>query len=214
MSGGAKAALLGAAALALLVVVAATAIYVLSWDFGDDAFEAPPPPTAADLARIRDRSGFPVYWLGPEYGRHELEHADPEPDDGSVLLSYGGPYCDSFDEVCNYEIEVGTSPNRAVVTEDPGSGRRDPICWRRIGPAVVLGCDGRGEVTKYLFTGPVLVEVYANSDSPFRVAAALRPMRGGAGLAAPRPLSCRETRQMSARLRRTLPRELRGCGDR
>lgn len=202
------AAVLAAAAIAGFLVLA----FLVSWDTGDD-FEPPPKPTAAELERIRDRSGFPVYWLGPSYREKELNHAEPVDGEAqAVLLSYGGPYCDSFDEDCNYDIDVLTRRGRATDTEDPDTGERFPICWKRVGRALALGCRDHDPTLVEVFTGPVLVQISHNlSDGQAHpLLDALRPMKGGA-LAAPKPLSCRETRQLSARLRESLPRELRGC---
>lgn len=198
---------LAAAAIVGSLVLA----FLVSFDSGDE-FEPPPKPTAADLERIRDDSGFPVYWLGPSYRGKELNHADPLDDEAAVLLSYGGPYCDSFDEVCNFDIDVITSRSRAVETEDPDTGERYPICWRRVGRALALGCRDHDPTLVEVFTGSVRVQVSHNlSDGQAHpLLEALRPMKGGA-LAAPEPFGCRETRQISARLRTRLPAELRGC---
>lgn len=200
------------AVLAAAAVVGSLVLALLaSYDAGEE-FGPPPKPTPAELERIRDRSGFPVYWLGPSYRGKELNAVDPVDDVDAVILSYGGPYCDSFDEVCNYDLDVMTSRSRAPDTEDPSTGEPYPICWRRVGRALAFGCPDHDPTQVEVFTGSVRVRLHHNLDDgkAHPLLEALRPMKGGT-LAAPKPFGCREMRQISARLRKRLPAQLRGC---
>ena len=207
-----KAVIVGVLAAAA-IVGGLVLVFAASYDLSGDEFDPPPKPMPADLQRLRDRSGFPVFWLGPAHGEMELNHAEPLEGTRGVMLRYGGPYCDSFDETCNYDVDVITTPDRAISDEDPDTGERTPICWRRVGRAHAFGgCPDHDPTLVQVFTGSVLVEVRHNltDGEAHPLVGALRPMDGGP-LPKPKPLGCRETRRLSARLRRTLPAELRGC---
>lgn len=199
--------LVGAGGLAVLMAIGVVALAVIAWaslDFGDD-FDPPPDPTDREIAALREAHGDEMYWLGRTYRGKEIRHAD------FGELSYGEDYCDSFDQVCSYEIDVDTFRARSTETEDPDTGERFPICWRRIGRALALGCDdGLDPSELEVFTGSVRVYVASETGPALPIARALRPMKGGT-LEAPKPFTCREMRELSKRLRRSLPGELRGC---
>lgn len=160
------------------------------------------PPTAAQLARIASTPTAPFFWLGPRYRdqaltRAKLTAADP-PDS---IFQYGTPTCKTG-VGCSYDLGVATLRDREPVTTQR--------CWRRLGRALVLGCDQATALQVY--TGAVEVFLSSREVRPARAALALRlKLRGTttgprlAGLAAPKPFTCREAKRFPPDFRTRLP---------
>jgi hypothetical protein len=161
--------------------------------------EPPPPPSAQDLARIRERARPPVFWLGPRYRGRPVWEANLLRS-GTASFSYGKPSC-SPGSGCIYAVEVSSQFERDPITDEE-------ICWRRLGRAWLLGCDGYEEAE--VFTGAVLV--YLAAVDPARVARGLERMDASArstALTKPRPFTCEEARAFPRRFRASLPDALR-----
>ncbi len=159
----------------------------------------PPPPSAQDLALIRQRAKPPVFWLGSRYRGQAVTEATLLRG-GKASFSYGKPSC-SPGSGCIYNISVATQRKRDPITDDE-------ICWRRLGRAWLLGCAGYEEAE--VLTGAVLV--YVSAVEPARVARALKRMDASAhstALAKLRPFTCEEVRAFPRRFRARLPDPLR-----
>jgi hypothetical protein len=159
----------------------------------------PPPPSAQDLARIRERAQPPVFWLGSRYRGQPVAEATLGRG-GSASFSYGKPSC-SPGSGCFYSIEVITQRERDPITDDE-------ICWRRLGRAWLLGCAGYEEAE--VLTGGVLV--YVSAVDPARVARALKRMDASTrstALTKPHRFTCEEARAFPRRFRSRLPGALR-----
>jgi len=169
------------------------------------------PPTAGERARIRSTAAAPLYWLGPSHGGQRLMRATltaTEPPDS--IFQYGRPTC-AAGAGCSYDLGVATLRER-----DPDTTQR---CWKRLGPAIVLGCD-RAPVLQ-VYTGAVEVFLSSRALEPARVARALRLKRAGTaagaardGLAAPERFSCEEAKRFPAGFRARVPVRLSpgACG--
>jgi hypothetical protein len=161
--------------------------------------DPPPPPSAQDLARIRERAHPPVFWLGLRYRGHAVTDARLLRD-GTASFSYGKPSC-SAGSGCIYNVSVATQRDRVPITDGE-------ICWRRLGRAWLLGCVGYEEAE--VLTGAVLV--YVAALEPARAARALKRMDASArstALAKPRRFTCEEARAFPRRFRARLPDALR-----
>ena len=163
------------------------------------------PPTAAQVARISSTETAPFFWLGPRYRDQELTRATlTATDPPDSIFQYGTPTCKAG-VGCNYDLGVATLRDREPVTTQ--------LCWRRLGPALVLGCDQATALQVY--TGAVEVFLSSRAARPARAALALRlKTRGTAagprldGLAAPKPFTCEEAKRFPADFRARLPASL------
>lgn len=179
---------------------------------GDETATAPPvstvpdrPPTAAQLARIASTPAHPFFWLGPSHEGQALTRGiltATEPPDS--IFQYGPPTCRAR-VGCSYRLGVATLRDRA-----PDTTQR---CWRRLGPALVLGCDRGSELR--IYSGSVEVFLSSTAVKPARVALALRIKAAGAavrprlaGLAAPQRFTCEEARDFPPRFRAQIPAQL------
>jgi hypothetical protein len=196
-------------ALALTLLAACVALAAAGC--GEDAGTPPPstvpdkPPTTKELAQIRSTPGVPLFWLGPRYGGRELTRAKltaTEPPDS--IFQYGRAAC-AVATGCTYDVGVATLRSRA-----PDTSQR---CWRRLGPALVLGCDPAATLQVY----SAGVEVFVTSRPHGAVVAArtLRLKRTGTsvgrrfdGLAAPKRFTCAEAKVLPAQFVATLPTQL------
>jgi len=160
------------------------------------------PPTAAQLARIRSTATTPFFWLGPRYRDQELTRATlTAADPPASIFQYGTPTCKAG-VGCSYDLGVATLRNREPVTTQR--------CWRRLGRALVLGCNQASALQVY--TGAVEVFLSSRTTRPTRAALALALKRRGtrasrrlSGLAAPKPFTCREAKRFPADFRAGLP---------
>jgi len=169
------------------------------------------PPTAAQLARIRSTATAPYFWLGPRYREQQLTRATlTAADPADSIFQYGRPTCRAG-VGCSYDLGVATLRDREPVTTQR--------CWRRLGPALVLGCDQAAVLQ--IYTGAVEVFLSSRAVRPARAALALRlKLRGASagprlgGLAAPKPFTCREAKRFPADFRARLPATLApgACG--
>jgi len=160
------------------------------------------PPTAGQLARIGSTATAPFFWLGSRYGGQKLTRATlTATDPPDSIFQYGTPTCRAGIG-CSYDLGVATLRDREPVTTQR--------CWRRLGPALVLGCDQAAALQVY--TGAVEVFLSSRAVKPARGALALRlKLRGTAaaprleGLAAPKPFTCEEARSFPAEFRARVP---------
>lgn len=183
----------------------------------DQTATAPPPstlpdapPSARQLAQIHSTPTTPFFWLGRAYGGRELTRATlTAADPPDSIFQYGKPTCRAGIG-CSYDLGVATLRKR-----DPDPSQR---CWRRLGPALVLGCDQATALQVY--TGRVEVFLSSRAIDPVRVLRALRLKGTGAaattrlgGLVAPEPFTCAEAKLLAADFRARLPAQLapRGC---
>jgi len=184
---------------------------------GDQTTTTPPPstvpdkpPTAAQLARIHSTAAAPFFWLGPRYGGQKVTRATlTATDPPDSIFQYGTPTCKAG-VGCSYDLGVATLRDREPVTTQR--------CWRRLGPALVLGCDQATALQVY--TAGVEVFLSSRAVKPARVALALRlKARGTAvgarleGLTAPKPFTCEEAKRFPSDFRAQVPAGLtpRAC---
>lgn len=201
----------------LPILLLACALLVIGC--GDDQYAGTPPPstvpakspTAVDLGRIRSTPRTPFFWLGRSYGgrplaRAVLTAADP-PDS---IFQYGNPDCQAG-VGCSYDIGVATLRKR-----DPDTTQR---CWKALGPAFVLACNGAETVQVY--SGAVEVFTTFGPVGPGRLVQALRLKGPGTaagpqldGLATPKPFTCEEAKMFPQEFRAALPAALApaACG--
>lgn len=186
---------------------------------GSEGEQPPAPPTTAELSRLVAETRPSAYWLGPRFRGITVSHTSA--DGGAVGVTYGPWTCDSgcIDAGGVWTAHRDVNDLASFDFDDAGLDPKD--CWTRVARAVavLLGCDPDGypqELLIYSATREILVTSLYTRDGqgeiPVRaVLRGLRPLNARAPwpLQRPKPLSCREFRQVDRRYRSHMPVALR-----
>jgi hypothetical protein len=151
--------------VAILVVLALTAYagkLMLDSLFMRTTWDRPDPPTTSDLARLRDRSSHPTYWLGLRTDR-PLSVAEPASSARDSLVFTYGQFCEELDPgsglSCTDHGEVFNQRRTVTILREVGPYQGMPSdreCWHPVGRAWVLACERSWRPT--LWTADRVVE--------------------------------------------------------
>jgi len=170
-----------------------------------------PTPTAKVLHEMRTAS-FPVYWLGPRYLRMKLSSTSI--DRTTAEVEYGRPACDSG---CSYDLTLDgvPTPRRrdAFPLPDTPRSQWEPVCFRHVRGAVLMGCDDEGDYDLLTGASEISFSLDPSRGRGPDLVRALLPMNPAAATARhfppPARLSCDEFESFPRWFARKVPRSMR-----